>query len=220
MSTLNERHPERWALGKQVFLLPTAVSKPFSITIGPDIEFGKPDWALNQIRSLADRGITHVIDIRVERNDEDEFLDLWEMNWLEQPIKYIHIPMDDDGKKVDEEVWHKVRNIAKSIVLRDESAHFYVHCHMGVNRGPSFGMALAYEYVWQKAGKERTHAGLVELLHSRDDAAAIYFPQYLKWSKAEAHGYDVASALELIEVRSKSLISTIHRKRAEESSDG
>ena len=215
MRNLNERHPDRWKLGKQVILLPKPTSNPVSITIGPDIEFPEPDWAANQMRTLAERGITHVIDIRIEMNDEDDFLDYWEEHWPDKPIRYIHIPMDDDGKTVDTEVWHTVRNIAQSIAASGQEAHFYIHCHMGVNRGPSFAMALAYEYVWQSNGAEG-FSGLSDLLSSREDAAAIYFPQYLDWAKAKARNIDTSQALRMIEERRKNLSSVIHQKRIEE----
>lgn len=89
------------------------------------------------IAELRSQGVTHVLDARSEWQDRD----LWVANGLERG-NYCHAPIIDSHRHSPDESWYEQ---IEAFVDRfwAESEHgesIYVHCHMGVNRGPSAAM--------------------------------------------------------------------------------
>lgn len=89
------------------------------------------------IAHLMNRGVTHVIDARSEWTDAD----VWEGEGL-PPENYCYMPIIDSGNHRPDEWWFQgVESfVADFLVNRKDGDKIYIHCHMGVNRGPSAAM--------------------------------------------------------------------------------
>lgn len=212
---LDERHPDNWEM-PMIF---TDYENCFSVAYGPDIEFELPVWAENQVKTLIEAGITHVVDVRIERNDEDQFLDLWESLTDKQAPEYVHLPMDDDGGRVPRHVWKKVvslrHKIQQEVAETSNEARVYVHCHMGVNRSPSIALALLDSYGSEKFIQPLIHLGMTPFGTGR------YLPQFYKYLGIRDGYHEDADSrqhlFELIVARTKSSSHTVGRKRLAES---
>ncbi len=108
------------------------------LAIGGDLHATplKAAYQLNEIDSL---GITHIVDCRIEWNDED---------LLAQHlphIGYLHHGMDDAGQDVAA-AWFDAA--IEWIDAAGPNAVVLTHCHMGINRGPSLGFAVLLHQGW------------------------------------------------------------------------
>ncbi len=77
-----------------------------------------------------DQGITDIIDLRGEASHE---------RFVAQHaphIRYHWLGVDDEGDRRSDE-WFEAIEAAAQLVLQDPSRKVVIHCHMGVNRGPS-----------------------------------------------------------------------------------
>lgn len=90
--------------------------------------------ATKQMTHIVDEGISVIIDTRYEWNDENL--------WAEHPdVDYHHLGVDDDGGLQPDWWWKDGLSITRDAV--DQGRQVLIHCHMGVNRGPSLaGIAL------------------------------------------------------------------------------
>ncbi len=94
--------------------------------------------AAGQIRHLGEAGITHVIDCRIEWTDRAR------VARVAPTIAYLHNGVDDDGGRMPSG-WFD-RGLAFAATAReDPTAKVFVHCHMGINRGPSLAYRLLLE---------------------------------------------------------------------------
>jgi dual specificity phosphatase 3 len=93
--------------------------------------------AVETIEFLRAQGVTHVVDARIEWSDAD----LWEDAGL-PAANYCHAPITDSYSHKPAEGWFCAVEdfVADFLVNRNEGDKLYVHCHMGVNRGPSAAM--------------------------------------------------------------------------------
>lgn len=108
------------------------------LAIGGDIA-QQDDLAALQITEMPWLGVTHVVDCRLEWNDEELFEDHL------PGIEYLHHGMDDAGQQV-EAAWF---DVAMSwIDAAGPDAVVLTHCHMGINRGPSLGFAVLLHWGW------------------------------------------------------------------------
>ena len=94
-----------------------------------------PAMAAEELDTLVAAGITHVVDVRIEWNDED----LVARHAPE--LTYIHLGIDDAGQRVPDE-WFDQGVAAASNALAQPSSKVLTHCHMGINRGPSLAFAV------------------------------------------------------------------------------
>lgn len=80
-------------------------------------------------------GITHVIDNRIEADDEDFVA-------VHAPaVAYLHNPADDAGQRMPD-AWFD-RGVAFALdALAQPDTKVLSHCHMGINRGPSLAYAI------------------------------------------------------------------------------
>jgi protein-tyrosine phosphatase len=110
------------------------------LLVGGDLGTHDEELAGRQLKELVDAGVTHVIDTRIEWDDQA---------WVAErspDVVYRHHGMDDAGQEVpfswfDEAVGSALEAIeAGGVVL--------AHCHMGVNRGPSLGLAVLLAQGW------------------------------------------------------------------------
>jgi len=90
--------------------------------------------ALAQLDEIESVGITDILDVRLEWNDE-----VW-VEAKKPALGYHWLGVDDAGQQMPDE-WFAT---GTSLVLERIAAggRVLVHCHMGVNRGPSMGFAV------------------------------------------------------------------------------
>jgi dual specificity phosphatase 3 len=94
--------------------------------------------ALGQIDGWKRANISHVLDTRIEWSDE---------NLVAQhapDIVYGWIGADDAGLPQDDE-WFDAGLEFATEVLRDSESVLLVHCHMGINRGPTMAYRILLE---------------------------------------------------------------------------
>ena len=98
--------------------------------------------ALEQLRLWEAAGITDVFDMREEANDT-EFIR------KNSTINGHWFGVDDDGGKRDD-AWFQILCDAARVILNDTTRprRILVHCHMGVNRGPSALFAIMLATGW------------------------------------------------------------------------
>ncbi len=132
-----------------------------------DLPFSR-EAALEQLRQWEDAGITDVIDVRGEANDSDfirQNSDTVTPHW--------HGVDDNGGERSD--TWFESLIDTATEILREPGRKILVHCHMGVNRGPSALYALL---LTQGYG----HLEALRLIrNARPIAGLIYAPDAVRW---------------------------------------
>jgi dual specificity phosphatase 3 len=128
-------------------------------------------------------GITHIVDCRIEWNDQGLLA-----HHLPD-IAYLHHGMDDDGQDVpgawfDEAIaW---------IDAAGPDAVVLTHCHMGINRGPSLGFAVLLHWGWDPVD------AIAAIRKARPQANVWYATDALRWHHT-VKGTDPRSDLERLE---------------------
>lgn len=110
------------------------------LLVGGDLDLANDLTGQNYAESVAQLrglGVTHVLDLRAEYQDRVA----WGLGGLPHE-NYCHAPIVDSARHTPAESWYET---IESFVDRfwDASAtgdKLYVHCHMGINRGPSAAM--------------------------------------------------------------------------------
>jgi protein-tyrosine phosphatase len=100
-----------------------------------------PAVAVEQIDHWERVGITHVLDTRSEWSDEDLVAD------LSPGIVYGWIPTDDYGGP-QPDMWFDDGVAFAVEALIEPDTVVLVHCHMGINRGPSMAYRILLELGW------------------------------------------------------------------------
>jgi dual specificity phosphatase 3 len=101
-----------------------------------------PDQAVQQLERWGQAGITHVLDTRLEWSDEELVAE------HAPDMVYGWIGTDDDGVAKPDE-WFDAGLSFSSEALSDADAVLLVHCHMGINRGPSMAYRILLESGWE-----------------------------------------------------------------------
>jgi rhodanese-related sulfurtransferase len=102
----------------------------------------EPDLAVVQLEQWREEGITAIVDVRQEWSDERLVAK------YAPEIAYFHLGTHDNGGAQTPE-WFSEGLTALHQALQDREAKIVVHCHMGVNRGPSMGFAYLLDQGWQ-----------------------------------------------------------------------
>jgi len=97
--------------------------------------------ALEALEQWQQLGITHVIDNRLEWSDEGFVAD------LAPNICYLHNGVDDGGQRMADR-WFDTGTEFATAALADPGSKVLVHCHMGINRGPSLAYAILLATGW------------------------------------------------------------------------
>lgn len=110
------------------------------LSVGGDLDLAKNlagQHYYTAINQLKEQGVTHVLDVRSEWQDRD----YWESGGLD-PDNYLHLPIIDSHRHQPAEDWYVgVTNFVQQFWLDSVNGdRLYVHCHMGINRGPSAAM--------------------------------------------------------------------------------
>lgn len=108
--------------------------------VGGDLEVTDDQLAARQLDELDAAGLTDIVDLRQEWDDED---------WVTEAkphIRYRWLGVDDAGQAMPDE-WF---DTGTSYVLTQlkYGGRVLVHCHMGINRGPSMGFAVLLALDW------------------------------------------------------------------------
>jgi dual specificity phosphatase 3 len=126
------------------------------------------DAALAVIDQWRQLGITHVVDTRFERTDED---------FVAQhapEIHYMHLGVDDAGQRMPNR-WFDQGTTFVAGALAQPDAKVLVHCHMGINRGPSLTYAALLDAGWDPID------AITVIRAARPIAAVGYAEDALDW---------------------------------------
>ena len=117
--------------------------------------------AESQLSEWVAHGVTDIVDVRGEWSDERLVAE------LAPQLRYHHIGTHDDGsgQSVD---WFAEGLCALHEALAHEGAKILVHCHMGINRGPSMAFAFLLDQGWDP------NPALAALRNARPIAAILY----------------------------------------------
>jgi rhodanese-related sulfurtransferase len=138
------------------------------IALCGDLDTHRSAKGRQQLDGWIDLGITDIVDVREEWNDEDF------VRRHAPHVSYHWMGTDDDGRGQPDE-WFAGGVSAATKALLDPERKVMVHCHMGVNRGPSMGYAIMLAH-----GFEPINA-LTAIRAARPIAAIIYADDAVSW---------------------------------------
>ena len=171
-----------------------------------DLETNRPTAGREQLAAWHRLGITDIIDVRVEWNDEGfviEYLPEMGYHWL---------GTDDDGRGQSDEWFDKILEAARLIWL-NRDGKMLVHCHMGVNRAPSAALAIMLADGWDVV------EALDRIRAARPIAGILYAHDAIDWwhrrngSSPEAAAFDHERAAEWFETNPIDIASIIRSIR-------
>ena len=138
---------------------------------------------LAQLQRWQREGLTHVLDVREERDDSVFIREhsTIEPHWL---------GVDDHWGAITSEWFEAVTAVADRVYESDDEARLLVHCHMGVNRGPSAAFAILLARGWKAT------SALEAIREARPFAGILYAPEAAEWfaTSAGASEADIAAA--------------------------
>lgn len=108
--------------------------------VGGDLESTDQELATRQLDELADEGVTDIIDTRLEWNDSELVASHY------PDVEYKWLGVDDLGQTMPDEWFDAGTDYARQRIADDGTV--LVHCHMGINRGPSMGFAIMLTLGW------------------------------------------------------------------------
>ena len=100
-----------------------------------------PHEAVVKLGEWMDAGVTDIVDVRGEWSDE-KFV-----HEQAPQLRYHYLGTHDDGTTQDD-AWYLDGLAALKSARRHSGAVVMVHCHMGVNRGPSMAFAFLLDQGW------------------------------------------------------------------------
>jgi protein-tyrosine phosphatase len=107
---------------------------------------------------LVERGVTHVIDNRKERDSINLF--------LHTDVEYLHLGVNDDGLPKPNS-WFQ-RGVEFALAAINDGGVVYSHCAAGINRGPSMAYAIL------RADGYSPRASRDAILRVRPEAGILY----------------------------------------------
>ncbi|MDQ3104215.1 MAG: dual specificity protein phosphatase family protein [Actinomycetota bacterium] len=141
------------------------------LLVGGDLDYDD-DHAAAQLAELVAVGVTHVVDVRIEHNDEDFVLS------LAPELVYLHHGVDDVGQRIPA-AWFEVGvDFAMAALGGRPDGVVLTHCHMGINRGPSLGFAVLLHQGWDPVD------ALDAIRGARPIAFVAYAEDALDWHHA------------------------------------
>ena len=124
--------------------------------------------AVAQLQKWVSEGVTDIIDLRGEASHESL------VARIAPHITYHWLGVDDEGDKRSDE-WFEAIQQAAAQVLADPTRKVVIHCHMGVNRGPSAAFTALVTH-----GVDPIEA-LSQIRAARPVAAMIYAGDAIQW---------------------------------------
>ena len=175
------------------------------LLVGGDLDTQSVDLAVRQLAELVSVGVTHLLDVRIEWSDEE-----W-VRGLVPELEYLHHGMDDIGQEVPPD-WFDT-GVGYAVAAIEAGGIVLVHCHMGINRGPSLAYAVLLALGW----------GPLEALDAIRDARPVSFIAYaddaLRWhhlrtgTGAQALEQDLAAVEQWRRDNYLDLAAVIRKKR-------
>ena len=149
------------------------------LAVGGDLDMFDDRLAIRQASDLLAIGrITHILDVRLECDDEDFWAGV-------QGLTYHWDGIDDAGQQVPDE-WFDRISVWARVALLAPNARILTHCHMGINRGPSTGFAILLALGWEPV------AALDAIRTARPIAYVSYAEDALRW-----HGDRIVASTEV-----------------------
>ena len=121
-----------------------------------------------QLQEWVEAGVTHILDVRGEFSDEP--MVAARAPWL----TYHWLGTEDHGRRQDPAWFDAGVGLAQAALQRGD-ARMVVHCHMGINRGPSMALAVLLAQGWDCI------AALDAIRAARPIAAIIYASDAVAW---------------------------------------
>ncbi|MEY4174008.1 MAG: hypothetical protein RI900_1173 [Actinomycetota bacterium] len=152
-------------------------------------------------------GITHIVDAREEWSDEQRVAERY------PDTTYHWVGTHDDGSGQPDE-WFTAGVEAALEAMGDPEAKVMIHCHMGVNRGPSMAFAVLLAMGWSPVD------AAAAIREARPIAAILYADSALDWwqrtsgtsrSQASQQRAELAEWMEANQVDVGWVISRIRR---------
>ena len=116
-----------------------------------------PREAVRLAKLALDEGVRLVVDLRIEDNDT--------VLWEDSGVTYLNLGTDDaEGHHIPASLFDKAVEAVRGVAGRGAKA--LVHCHMGVNRGPSTAYAVLLDrgygpvQAWNMIRKARPQAAI------------------------------------------------------------
>lgn len=138
------------------------------LLVGGDLDGIDPALARAQLADLVERGVTHILDTRLEWTDQE-----YVARHAPQ-VDYLHLGVDDDGGTLPDAWFDKAVGWLDA-ALGQPDTRVLVHCHMGVNRSPS----LAFGYLLHAGHGVRE--ALTAIRAAREIAVIDYADDALAW---------------------------------------
>ncbi|MFM7064524.1 MAG: dual specificity protein phosphatase family protein [Actinomycetes bacterium] len=126
-----------------------------------------PDAALEQLAGWVADGAGGIVDCRVEWTDAN----LVAAHYPE--LDYLHVGVDDHGGRQPDSWFDQGVDGALEVLGRGDQV--VVHCHMGINRGPSMAFAVLLCLGWQVGD------ALVALQQARPVVGLLYAGDAIGW---------------------------------------
>lgn len=184
-----------------------------TLLVGGDLDSFSEELARRQLAELVEVGVTHIVDVRVEWSDEGFVRE------LAPALSYLHLGVDDAGQLIPAE-WFAL-GVASALEALESGGTVLVHCHMGINRGPSLGFAVLLALGWDPVD------ALTAIRGAREIANIAYAHDALAWfhgSKAGTAGPHLALEADLERLarwrrdHELDVVEVIRQKRDEEAS--
>lgn len=103
------------------------------------IALGGAIWNEDNMDTLIELGVTHVINMQIEFDDRPLAEGL--------PVQVLHNPTDDDFQPKPPELFHNGVEFALQ-ALEEPGSKIYIHCAAGVHRAPMMTLALMRVLGW------------------------------------------------------------------------
>lgn len=149
--------------------VPTLANASFvtpQLAVGGSLAYDD-ELAARQVAELVGLGVTHIVDLRGEWSDEAF------VTALEPSLTYLHLGVDDHSGAMEDDWFDAGVTAAVDAIAGGGTA--LVHCHMGVNRGPSMAFAVLLELGW-------TAVDAIDAIRAtRPIAAVLYAADALGW---------------------------------------
>lgn len=144
--------------------------------------------AVQKLNEWIEAGVTDIVDVREEWTDEKLVKE------LAPHIRYHYLGTHDDGTSQDQ-TWFDEGLAALHEALQHENAVVMVHCHMGVNRGPSMALAYLIDQGWNPLD------ALDAIRKARPIAGIIYAEDAITATSEQlkAGGHELATVLDQTE---------------------
>jgi protein-tyrosine phosphatase len=137
------------------------------VLVGGDLDVTDDALAAQQLLELFELGVTHIVDCRLEADEQELFDGIPE-------IAYLHAGMDDAGQAIPDSWFDETVGWVLD-ALSAPDARVLTHCHMGINRGPSLGYAVLLALGWDAV------AAIDAIRSARPIANVWYAEQALAW---------------------------------------